>query len=124
MAVYVDDVQYAYGRMKMCHLWADTEEELFRMVDAIGVARKWVQRPPRASWLHFDICLSKKALALKHGAVLTDKYGPVEHCAREDIASGVAARVKRGNKMLELVNGSRALYGTRRRLAHQQPRAV
>lgn len=87
MSVYVDDVQHAFGRMKMCHLWADTEEELLAMVDLIGVDRKWIQGHPtlsfgkhkEASWVHFDISLSKKALAIQNGAILTDKYGPVVH---------------------------------------------
>jgi hypothetical protein len=82
MTVYVDDVRHAYKRMIMCHLWADSEAELLDMVDKIGVRRKWIQMPPKASWVHFDICLAKKALAISHGAVLTDRYGPVEHVAR------------------------------------------
>lgn len=82
MAVYVDDVRHRYGNMVMCHLWADTLEELLAMVDRIGVLRRWLQQPPKASWVHFDIALSKKALAIQHGAILTDKYGPVEHVAR------------------------------------------
>ena len=82
MTCYVDDVRHRYGNMVMCHLWADTLEELLAMVDKIGVQRKWLQKPPKASWVHFDITLSKKALALNNGAVLTDKYGPVEHVAR------------------------------------------
>lgn len=89
MTVYVDNMRAAFGRMKMCHMWADTRAELFEMVDRIGVARKWFQRPPSvglpgmdASWEHFDIALSKRALAIRFGAVETDKYGPVEHTAR------------------------------------------
>ena len=58
MAIYVDDVRHNFGRMIMCHMWSDTgEEELFAMADRIGVARKWIQRPPKASWVHFDISL-------------------------------------------------------------------
>lgn len=53
------------------------------MVDEIGVQRKWLQQPPKASWVHFDISLGKKKLALEAGAVLTDKYGPVEFLARQ-----------------------------------------
>lgn len=79
MAVYVDDVEHQYGRMKMCHMWADTLDELLAMADAIGVARKWLQQPPKASWVHFDIAKSKKAVAIENGAILTDKYGPVYH---------------------------------------------
>lgn len=82
MTVYVDDVRHKFGRMVMCHLWADTLHELFHMVDLIGVQRKWIQQPPKASWVHFDISLEKKALAIRHGAILTDKFGPAEHVAR------------------------------------------
>lgn len=96
MAVYVDDVQHRYERnlptgarfYLMCHLWADTEAELLGMVDAIGVARRYVQKPPKATWLHFDIAKSKKRLAILAGAILTDKYGPVEHVAR--LANNIA----------------------------------
>lgn len=69
MSVYVDDMEAEFGRMKMCHMWADTYPELLAMVDAIGVQRKWVQFPPKASWVHFDIALSKRALAVQHGAI-------------------------------------------------------
>lgn len=82
MACYVDDVRLPYGRMVMCHLWADSEEELLAMVDRIGVARRWIQRPPKASWVHFDISLAKKELALAAGAILTDRFGPALHVAR------------------------------------------
>ncbi len=82
MTVYVDDVRHHFGRMVMCHMWADSLDELLAMADAIGVQRKWLQKPPKASWVHFDISLSKKSEAVKRGAVLTDKYGPVEHMAR------------------------------------------
>ena len=82
MTVYVDDVRHAFGRMVMCHMWADDLDELFRMADRIGVARKWLQQPSKASWVHFDISLTMKARALAAGAVLTDRYGPVEHLAR------------------------------------------
>ena len=82
MAVYVDDVAHAFGRMKMCHMWSESLDELLATADAIGVQRKWLQQPPKASWLHFDVSLSKKAEAIKRGAILTDKYGPLEHLAR------------------------------------------
>lgn len=82
MTVYVDDVRHPYGRMVMCHMWADTDEELHAMADAIGVARRWHQHPPKARWSHYDISLGMKAKALARGAVLTDRYGPAEHVAR------------------------------------------
>jgi hypothetical protein len=98
MTVYVDDVRHRFGRMVMCHMWSDSLDELFAMADRIGVARKWLQRPPKASWVHFDICLAMKEKALAAGAVLTDKYGPSEFIARQ-----------RGNtRMIELIAALRA----------------
>lgn len=75
MTVYVDDIRLPYGRMVMCHMFADTLDELHAMADAIGIQRKWFQQPPKASWEHYDISLGKKELALAKGAVLTDRYG-------------------------------------------------
>lgn len=79
MTVYVDDVELPYGRMLMCHMWADTLDELLEMADIIGVNRGWMQSPPKASWIHFDIAKAKKAIALENGAVLTDRLGPSYH---------------------------------------------
>lgn len=62
MAVYVDDMRARYGRMVMCHMAADTEDELHQMADRIGVARKWYQGD------HYDICRAKKKLAIQFGA--------------------------------------------------------
>lgn len=69
MAVYVDDMKASYGRMKMCHMLADTDEELHAMAQRIGVARKWWQSPQKTSGSHYDIALSKRALALAAGAI-------------------------------------------------------
>ena len=65
--VYIDDFNAPFGRMRMCHMMADTTEGLLQMVDKIGVNRKWIQYPGTDNE-HFDICLSKKKLALKFGA--------------------------------------------------------
>ena len=68
MTVYVDDMRAKFGRMTMCHMLADSDAELLAMADLIGVARGWHQKPgTRHS--HFDICLSKRALAVAAGAV-------------------------------------------------------
>jgi len=99
MSVYVDDVRHRFGRMVMCHMWADTMEELLEMSDRIGVSRRWLQLPPKASWVHFDISLGKKALAIGQGAILTDMFGPVEHMAR----------VAGDEKRLERISQCRAL---------------
>lgn len=68
MPVYVDDSRLRFGRMVMCHMTADTTEELLAMADRIGVQRRWLQYP--RTWKeHFDISLTKRAEAVRHGAV-------------------------------------------------------
>lgn len=67
MSVYVDSAKNAYGRMKMCHMIADTPDELHAMADKIGVARKWFQK--LSSFPHYDISQSKRELAVQNGAV-------------------------------------------------------
>jgi hypothetical protein len=48
--------------MVMCHMIADTEDELHTMAARIGVARRWYQGD------HYDISLRKRALAVSYGA--------------------------------------------------------
>lgn len=65
--VYIDNMNAPYGRMKMCHMIADSTEELLEMADKIGVNRKWIQDAGTYNE-HFDICLSKKDKAIQSGA--------------------------------------------------------
>ena len=67
MTVYIDKANIPYRRMKMCHMIADSLDELHLMADAIGVKRKWFQS--HTKYPHYDICLSSKAKAMKLGAV-------------------------------------------------------
>ena len=68
--VYVDNDRNAFRNMKMCHMLADTLVELHEMADKIGIKRKWFQgkRTP-----HYDVCLSKRKLAVEHGAQEIDR---------------------------------------------------
>ena len=68
MAVYVDNMKAGYGRMKMCHMLADSTEELIAMADQIGVARRWLQHAGTYRE-HFDICMAKRVLAINAGAI-------------------------------------------------------
>ena len=80
MSVYVDKAVYGYGRMVMCHMIADTPKELHEMAAEIGVKRRWFQAPPDASFWHYDVCKSKRALAVRRGAV---------ECGRNDFVAAV-----------------------------------
>lgn len=52
----------------MCHMTADSHDELIAMAKRIGVQVKWIQY--EGTWKeHFDICKSKRALAVKQGAI-------------------------------------------------------
>jgi hypothetical protein len=67
MAVYVDDMRAGFGSMVMSHMIADSTVELLAMADLIGVQRKWMQKGN--TWEeHFDVCQSKRAAAVRHGA--------------------------------------------------------
>ena len=120
MSVYVDDMAASFGNMIMCHMWADSDAELLAMADKIGVQRKWIQGHPtlsfgkhrNASWVHFDIAKSKRALAIKNGAIETDRFGPLEHTANLLIASGDPKRVALGESKLAMVKECRERRNT------------
>lgn len=67
MSVYVDDMNAQFGRMRMCHMFADTHAELVRMAGLIELAGRHIQNPG-TSREHFDVCRSKRALAVENGA--------------------------------------------------------
>lgn len=83
MTVYVDDMhRYSlgrYGRMKMSHMIADTAEELHAMAARIGVARRFYQGD------HYDIAMSKRALAVSAGAVEVSMMELSSMCRRQKV---------------------------------------
>lgn len=79
--VYVDDMRVRYGRMSMCHMLADSDAELLAMASRIGVALQWHQHPGRHD-SHFDICLSKKMLAMRAGARQITRREAAAMCSR------------------------------------------
>lgn len=68
MAVYVDKMRVRVGRMVMCHMVADSTEELLAMADRIGVSRRWIQ-DAGTRFEHFDVSLGARAKAVAAGAI-------------------------------------------------------
>lgn len=61
--------------MIMCHMLADTPAELHAMAEKIGMKREWFQP---TSFPHYDVALSRRSIALAHGAVEVNRRGVYE----------------------------------------------
>ena len=89
MAVYVDPARHPFRRMMMCHMVADTREELLEMAARIGVDHRWIQKAGTPHE-HFDICKSKRAAAVRHGAIEVGalELGRILRAKRQGLAAG------------------------------------
>lgn len=67
MSVFIDDMfRYPmgqFGRMKMSHMIADTEEELHAMGRQIGLRRDWYQGD------HYDVSMAVREKTIALGAI-------------------------------------------------------
>ena len=68
MPVYVDDAKNPFGRLKMSHMIADSQDELFEMAEIIGLDEGWIQHQGEYKE-HFDIAQTKRILAISNGAI-------------------------------------------------------
>lgn len=106
MAVYIDDCKLEYGRMLMSHMWSPDIDELNAMADKIGIKRKWLQLPKngRDYFTHYDVCQSKRELAIENGAIpisvkqLVKMVSPNFEYTEHDLQKEL-----NGDKQLELV---------------------
>ena len=86
--IYVDHAAIRYGRMKMSHLSADTQEELRDIADKLGL-RRWIQHPD--TWKeHLDVSESKRREAIALGAL--------EITSRELVRLAIRKREALGNE--------------------------
>lgn len=72
MAVYVGVPMWPFGRMIMCHMFADTNEELEEMRKKLRLSKSWEQKPRDSIGPHYDIAKSKRTEAIKLGAIACD----------------------------------------------------
>jgi Protein of unknown function (DUF4031) len=87
MSVYVDPLLNHGGsdtfRWKFsCHMYADTLDELHAMADAIAMKRSWFQDDKRLP--HYDLNVSRRIAAVKHGAIETTLRQMVTHMSNND----------------------------------------
>ncbi|MGI9307222.1 MAG: DUF4031 domain-containing protein [Gammaproteobacteria bacterium] len=62
MTVYVDDFAHRVGNRIWFHMMADTDTELHRFADDLGLKREWYHND------HYDITSAVKSRALRKGA--------------------------------------------------------
>ena len=70
MSVYVDKTKNEFRGMIMCHMVADTLDELHAMAKKLGMKRSWFQS---GSIPHYDVSLSKRRMAIEFGAIELDR---------------------------------------------------
>lgn len=77
MPVYVDDMRAPFKGRILCHMVADTLEELHEMAENIGMPRRFYQGPPKTRYPHYDIPLEMRAEAIDWGAIeITQREAP------------------------------------------------
>ncbi|HEX2233469.1 MAG TPA: DUF4031 domain-containing protein, partial [Thermoleophilaceae bacterium] len=65
MAVYVDDARIPWRGLHWSHMVADSEEELYRAAEALGIPRSGVQANGRT--LHYDLPEPWRQRAIEEG---------------------------------------------------------
>lgn len=69
MTVYVGVPMWPYRNYIMCHMFADTDQELETMARWIDLDPKWIQKPRASIGPHYDIAKSKREIAIRFGAI-------------------------------------------------------
>lgn len=90
--VYVGSLEFGFGRMKMSHMASADIDALHEMAAKIGIARKWFQNIPEHP--HYDICKSKKQLAISFGAIEVSDKELIRRCY-----GSILQKLNRGNQI-------------------------
>ncbi|GJD89385.1 hypothetical protein BHAOGJBA_2912 [Methylobacterium hispanicum] len=77
-AVFVDEAVHPWRGRLWAHLFSPDLEALHAFADRLGLRRDWFQRPPRASWPHYDVTAAKRAQAIRLGALAADRPTTLE----------------------------------------------
>lgn len=97
MSVYVDkitdykgSVRGYVGRVsqKWCHMTADSLDELHAMADQIGLRRAWFQKARLLRFCHYDLTPSRRAAAVRIGAVEITRADLAARIDRENALPG------------------------------------
>tara|TARA_R110000850_G_scaffold23975_5_gene70471 strand:- start:5178 stop:5519 length:342 start_codon:yes stop_codon:yes gene_type:complete len=99
MPVYVDNVRIKWRGKEWCHLVADNLEELHEFAKGVGLKRSWYQSS--ASYPHYDVTVSTRALALRLGA----RVG----CRKTVIQCGKKLKAEQGEALIEKKQAPRQL---------------
>ena len=68
MTIYVDDLYRKVGRMKLCRLTADSEDELQDLARRLYLPQKWYHGD------HYEVSVSARNLAIRLGAKSVTAY--------------------------------------------------
>jgi hypothetical protein len=78
MTVYVDEAIHPWRGRLWAHLFSTDLDELHAFAERLGLQRGWFQRPPKASWPHYDVVEGRRFQALRLGAVAADRCTTLE----------------------------------------------
>jgi hypothetical protein len=76
--IYVDDAVHRWRGKLWCHLFSLDLDALHAFAARLGLLRGWFQKPPKASWPHYDVTAQKRASAIRMGAVAADRLTTLE----------------------------------------------
>lgn len=78
-AVYIGTLEFEYKGMLMSHMGSPNLEALHRIAVKLGI-RKWFHDDDKHLHPHYDVCKSKKQLAIKLGVIEIDDKELINRC--------------------------------------------